>query len=81
MGGEFVFRQHQRPGCISKLASTRRVIDALANVTRGRAVRDIAYACVVENCVELTLLLYSIAGNPPGILEEDDAVPLDVICD
>jgi len=36
---------------------------------------------VVENCIELTLLLYSIAGNPPGILEEDDAVSLDVVCD
>jgi len=44
-------------------------------------VRDIPYAHMVENCVELTLLLYSIAGNPPGILEEDDVVPLDVGCD
>ena len=69
------------PGRISKTASGGEVIEVIANITGGRAVGDIGYVHRVKNRVDLTLSHYFVTSYPPGILEENDGVPLDVVGD
>jgi len=78
VGSELVSRLHC-PRCINKLAGKGRVIKIAANITGGWAARNVVHTLAVKNQVDLTLPHYSITSNPPGILEENHAVSLNVV--
>ena len=77
--GSKLLSRFYHPRRISETASRSEVIEIIANVTGGWAARDIGYFRCTENRIDLTLSHYFVASYPPGILEENNDVPLDVV--
>jgi len=65
---------------IDELVCKGSVIFLIPNITCQLATRDVGDQVVIKPCISYTLWFNALHQDPPGILQENTSIPLDIIC-